>query len=165
MKNALFDSKFRIKIETARQKWIERKNDQSNDNKLENLSSTKNASSSVTSASITSKTVSFVTFATFREISTFSIEFYSFLNFWILNKKSDVHVCNKTMINRFRKTRDENSSLLTEDSKLEIEAYDEIDIILNDSNDSKWLIKLINVAYILRFMINIVAQKILKTKH
>ncbi len=110
-------------------------------------------------------------FATFSHIfanlnlkSEKSLHSYALHWFWILDNDSNTHVCNKSMKHRFRKTRESDVRLMFEIITFEIETYNEIDISIDVSKDKKWRIILINVIYVLNFMTNLIAQRILRAK-
>ena len=61
--------------------------------------------------------------------SVFSTHFYPLHSSWILDNGADTHVCNRTMVHRFRKTRDAPAGgVLAGDARLKIETFDEVDI-------------------------------------
>lgn len=51
---------------------------------------------------------------------------------WILDNGANIHICNKSMLHRFRKTRDaENEEVLAGENRSKIEAYGEVEISID----------------------------------
>ena len=84
----------------------------------------------------------------------------SITSFWILNHDSDIHVINDIIQHRFVKERDYINEFIitTEKEMLTITSYESIIINVQTPFDIK-TIKFLNVAYILKFMINTILRK------
>ena len=97
--------------------------------------------------------------------SSFIIKEYSSRFSWILNHEFDIYVINDIMQHRFIKKRNcyDEFIIATKRKLLTIIIYEIIIINVQIFIDNK-IITLINVAYILNFMINIVFKSILKEK-
>ena len=95
----------------------------------------------------------------------FAVNRYSLRSFWILNYNLDIHIANDIMQHRFVKERDciDEFTIETEKKLLTIVSYESITVNVQIFIDIK-IIKLLNVAYILDFTINIVFENILKEK-
>lgn len=107
----------------------------------------------------------FGTFTTAVAPSAFSINVYPLLSSWILDNGSDIHVCNKTMLHRFRKTRNAPpGDILAGEAKSNIEAFGEVDITIAGPGGNPWKITLKDVCYIPNFMTNIVAARKFRAK-
>ena len=77
---------------------------------------------------------------------------------WILDNGSNTHICNKSMLHRFRKTKDVlTENILIGERKSNVKAFDEIDIIIFEFEGNPWKIIFRDVCYIFNFMINIAA--------
>ena len=77
---------------------------------------------------------------------------------WILNNGSDTHICNKTMLHRFKKTRNAPAgNILVDKRKSNVETFDEVDIIIFGLGGNPWKIIFGNVCYIPNFMTNVAA--------
>lgn len=99
------------------------------------------------------------TVATDSELATFSVTEFPLLSSWILDNGSDINICNRTMLHRFRKTRDApKSRIVTGKWKLEVEAIGEIEIHMPAPDGGDYTVLLKEVSYIPDFMTNIVSQ-------
>ena len=97
-------------------------------------------------------------FITIRTVFFFSIDSYSIRESWILNNESNSYVCNSTMRSRFERQRDESEDYLTVDTqRLSIECYEIVRIIVATLTRSQNM-TLLNVAYVNKFMINLISQ-------
>ena len=94
---------------------------------------------------------------------SFFIYNYLLRSSWIFDNESNIHICNRIMLHRFKKIRDVNHErLIIEKSRSKIRSYDEINISIDALGGNKWVIILMNVCYILNFMINIVTACIFR---
>ena len=97
-------------------------------------------------------------FTTAITSSAFSTYSYPLQSSWILNNGSDTHVCNKTMLHRFKKTRDASTGgILAGEAQSNVEAFGEVDITIPGPEGNPWKITLRDVCYIPNFMTNIAA--------
>ena len=96
---------------------------------------------------------------------SFTVNEYSLRSFWILNHDLNIHIINDIMQYRFVKKRDciDEFTITTERKLLTIVSYKSITVNVQTFIDIN-IIKLLNVAYISDFIINIVFENILKEK-
>ena len=73
---------------------------------------------------------------------------YPLQSSWILDNGSDTHICNKSMLHRFRKTRDASGGILAGEGKSNVETFGEVDIIIFGPGGNPWKITLRDVCYI-----------------
>ena len=99
------------------------------------------------------------------EQSSFSAATWSLQDSWILDNRTNIHVCNSTMLPRFTKTRSSGpeDTLRAGSQILSIESYGTIDIFINTPIGCQ-TITLLNVAYVSDFMTNLVSMSILTSK-
>ena len=74
--------------------------------------------------------------ASFVLIQSAVFSFYTYLlqSSWILNNEFDIHVCNRFMTGRYKKTRDVlNEKMIADDTNLKMHNYEKIDIFLASS--------------------------------
>ena len=97
--------------------------------------------------------------------SFFAVFNYFLLSSWILDGGSDIHICNKIMLHRFRKTRDVPSkTMLIDEIRSGIEAIEKIEISINVFEKKIWKMLLIEICYIPNFMTNIAASRKFRAK-
>lgn len=104
--------------------------------------------------------------ATFVTNSVFAVdEKFSIRNSWILDNGSDIHVCNDTMLHRFRKEKNapSNHTLIAGARRCTIEAYGTIKITADSPTGPKE-ITLQNVAYVPDFMTNVTSLFLMRKK-
>ena len=79
----------------------------------------------------------------YYEIFTTAIIFSAFFTYsyflqssWILNNGSNTHVCNKTMLHRFKKTKDASiDEILTDETQSNVETFGEVEIFISAPED------------------------------
>lgn len=86
------------------------------------------------------------------------------LHFWILNDETNDHVCNKIMRHRFVKQKENSGILKTKTQKLFIKTWKIIFIILQTLKEFTKII-LLNVVYVVDYLINIICQDRLTHKN
>ena len=94
-----------------------------------------------------------------------SAAIWTIQNSWLLDNRTNIHVCNSTMLSRFIKTRSSGpeDTLRAGNQILPIECYGTIDIFINTPIGCQ-MITLLNVAYVSDFMTNLVSINILTSK-
>ena len=97
-------------------------------------------------------------------VQSSSYQHYPLLSSWIYDNGSDSHICNKTMRHRFRKTRNASAEVIAEEAKSKVEAFGEVDIVVDAPGGETWKITLKDVCYIPNFMTNIVAARKFRAK-
>ena len=103
-------------------------------------------------------------FTTIRTASSFSADSYSIRGSWILDNGSNSHVCNSTMRSRFERQRDGSGDYLTAGTqRLPIECYGTVRITVATPTGPQNM-TLLNVAYVGKFMTNLVSQHLLDVK-
>lgn len=97
--------------------------------------------------------------------SSFSTTTWQLQGSWILDNGSNSHVCNRTMLTRFTKTREAGSTdnLMAGTQVIPIECFGTVTIVINTPVRPKTM-TLLNVAYVPDFMTNLVSQTILSSK-
>ena len=108
----------------------------------------------------------------YYEIFTIAIAFiffaafdYFLRSFWILDNKSETHICNKIMLHRFRKTRNVSlEAMLINETRSKIETIEEVEISINALEGKIWKMLFIEICYISNFMTNITASKKFRAK-
>ena len=104
-------------------------------------------------------------FATAVNHAAFAVASYPLQSSWILDNGSDAHICNKTMLHRFRKTRDaQPGGVLAGETNSNIEAFGEVQINIPALGGTIWKVTLKEVCYIPNFMTNVVSGTILREK-
>ena len=86
---------------------------------------------------------------------------------WILDNGTNIHVCNRTMLSRFIKTRDAGpfDTLRAGTQIIPIECFGTVRITIKAPTPVGYAIMtLLNVAYVSEFMTNLVSQSILASK-
>ena len=95
----------------------------------------------------------------------FAVSDYFLRSFWILDNGSETHICNKTMLHRFRKIRNVSSeAVLAGETRSKIEAIEEIEISINAPEGKIWKVLFIEICYIPNFMTNIAASRKFRAK-
>ncbi len=88
--------------------------------------------------------------------------FYKLINCWTLNSEIDIHVCNDSDRFQLNRVIDSENQLIIDKIVYDIENYETMNIIVKESNESI-NIRLLNVALMLEFFINLICLiKIMK---
>ena len=102
--------------------------------------------------------------ATFAACSFFSTDSFSLRTSWILDGGSNAHICNKTMLHRFSKTRDGEGERMAAGREIfPIQCYGTVQITVASPTGPK-TVTLTNVYYVPEFMTNVVAGHRLEEK-
>ena len=108
----------------------------------------------------------FLSTESFAALSVFSAmqQIYKLINFWILNKNSDIHVCNNFKRFHLKKTISEKNIIIVEKTIHQIKTFEIVDIITK--NFRKLIsIKLLNVILIIDYFINIICLNRFENKN
>ena len=96
---------------------------------------------------------------------SFAAPDYFLRSSWILDNGSETHICNKTMLHRFRKTRNAPlKAVLAGETRSKIEAIGEVEISINAPGGKIWKVLFTEVCYISNFMTNVAASRKFRAK-
>ena len=103
--------------------------------------------------------------ANLRLFLTFSSSSYPLKDSWILDNGLDTHICNSSMQSWFIQTRlsEPHDNLMAGTQTISIESFGTVNITIQTPTGFQQMI-LLNVAYILDFMTNLVSENILCSK-
>ena len=106
---------------------------------------------------ITSQKKLFSSARSFAALNAFFVsqQSYKLVNSWILNEENDTHVCNNLQRFIMKRMASEENIIIVEKTTHQIETFETVDIVVKNPR-GLILIRLLNVALIIGYLINLI---------